>query len=76
MSIFDNTGGGGIKYTSVTSTPFSVLDIDLIEGTNIFGVNVAAETTITLPPAPAPGKVIMINDESGNASVNNIIIQA
>ena len=75
MSVWEFTGSS-IQYTLVSSTPYTIADDDLLEGTNIFGVNVASATTITLPASPGVGKVIIINDESGNASVNNITIQS
>ena len=65
--IADNQTG----YVSVTTAIFTAED----EKT-IMGVNRAGVVTITLPSAEAVkiGRVYVVKDESGNASVNNITV--
>jgi hypothetical protein len=60
--------GFTVGYASVTTTPFTAT-----ADTYIIGVNRAGPVAITLPAGSA-GRRIMIKDESGNASVNNITI--
>jgi hypothetical protein len=57
-----------VGYASVTTTPFTAT-----ADTYIIGVNRAGPVAITLPAGSA-GRVIIVKDESGNASVNNITI--
>lgn len=63
------------KYTAITSTPYIITDAELIPGHNIFGVNVAGAVEIIIPDSIASTKIIVINDESGNAGSNNITIR-
>ena len=72
------TSGGNqtVKYRSVTSNEFTISKNSLIRGINIFGVNYNGDVTIYLPSSSAPDRLIYVNDESGNASGNNITIQA
>jgi hypothetical protein len=60
--------GFTVGYASVTTTPFTAT-----ADTYIIGVNRAGPVAITLPAGSA-GRVIIVKDESGNASVNNITI--
>jgi len=53
--------------TLVTSNSYIVLDSDYY-----IGVNSASYTTITLPAAPASGRMLIIKDESGFAQLNPI----
>ena len=57
-----------VGYASVTTTPFTATS-----DTYLIGVNRAGPVAITLPAGSA-GRVNIIKDESGNASVNNITI--
>jgi len=72
-------GGGpssaGVKYNPVTTATLTFTDRDLVAGMNIFGINYNGNVTITLPAEISPEKIIIIKDESGNASSNNITIQ-
>lgn len=63
-----------VLYTSITTASYAITDAELVLGTNIFGVNYAGEVSITLPPNIDSNKIITINDESGLAGTNNIII--
>lgn len=66
----DGIGGPiNMTVTSVTTSTYTVLDTD-----NYIGVNYAGTVTITMPASAATGKVVVIKDESGNCSVNPIII--
>ena len=74
-------GGGGspVKYiTTITTSTYTINKNELQAGTNIFGVNFAGTCTITLPLIHDRfrDKIIVINDESGNASSNNIVIES
>lgn len=53
--------------TLVTSNTYIVLDSDYY-----IGVNNAYYTTITLPAAPASGRMLIVKDESGFAQLNPI----
>lgn len=53
--------------TYVTSNTYIATDSDYY-----IGVNNASYTTITLPPAPASGRMLIIKDESGFAQLNPI----
>lgn len=53
--------------TYVTSNTYIVLDSDYY-----IGVNNAYYTTITLPAAPASGRMLIVKDESGFAQLNPI----
>ena len=64
-----------VKYTEITTATRVITDAELVVGTNIFGVNFVSDVTITLPAGIASNKIIVINDESGNAGINNITIQ-
>jgi hypothetical protein len=63
-----------VKYTAVTSSGVDILDTDLILGQNIYGVNYSGIVNISLPANIDSNKLVIINDESGNASTNNITI--
>lgn len=72
-------GGGGGKisentYTLVTTAEYHVKRSQLDLGTNIFGVNFNGDVTIFFPKNIDPRSLIIVNDESGNASANNITI--
>ena len=73
-------GGGGtpVKYiTTITSSEYRINKNELQASTNIFGVNYAGDVTVYLPPIheALKEKLIVINDESGSASSNNITIK-
>ena len=61
-----------IVYTTVlvTTPTYTVTDEDYY-----VGVNYAGPTTITLPAAPSSGRMLIIKDESGNASTNPIAVE-
>lgn len=66
----DGIGGPiNMTTTSVTTNTYTVQDSD-----NYIGVNYSGTVTITMPTTAGTGKVIVIKDESGNCSVNPIII--
>ena len=74
------SGGGGAPIehiTTITSATYVINKNELKAGTNIFGVNFAGTVTITLPPIHhrIKDKIIVIKDESGNASSNIITVQ-
>jgi len=64
-----------VKYTTVTTTIFSIPSHNLIAGINIFGVNTGAPTTIYLPKKIREGVLITVKDESSSAATNNITIE-
>lgn len=55
--------------TDVTSATYTVQDEDYY-----LGVDYAGEVTITLPSSPNSGRVLVIKDESGDASSNPITV--
>ncbi len=64
-----------VTYTQITSgTEYTIQKRNLVEGINIFGVNVPNAITIYLPQTLASTKLIYINDESGAADSNNISV--
>jgi hypothetical protein len=60
-----------IVYTTIliTTPTYTVSDEDYY-----MGVNYAGPVTITLPTTPSSGRMIIIKDESGNASTNPITV--
>ncbi len=73
-----STGGGGgseaVKYTPIQAANFKILRGSLILGTNIFGVNFAGDVEVILPSGIDNNIIIVVKDESNNASTNNITI--
>ena len=72
-----SSGGGAVqvvKYTAVEAANFKVIRQGLIEGTNIFGVNYPGEVELILPSGIDKNIIIVVKDESNNASTNNITI--
>ena len=55
--------------TEVTTATYTVQDNDWY-----IGVNRAGPVTITMPASPSSGRVLVIKDESGNASINPITV--
>jgi len=55
--------------TLVDEPTYAVTDSDYY-----IGVNYAGAVTITLPTSPNSGRIIIIKDESGNASINPITV--
>lgn len=64
----------GVKYTSITTSTHNIIDADLILGHNIYGVNYNGLVGISLQAGIDSNKLVIVNDESGNASTNNIVI--
>ena len=62
-----------VKFTPVTTATYIITDNELVLGHNIFGVNYAGAVAITLPAGIDSDKLIIINDESGHADINNIV---
>ena len=60
-----------IVYTTIliTTPTYTVSDEDYY-----MGVNYAGPVTITLPTTPSSGRMLIIKDESGNASTNPITV--
>jgi len=72
-----SSGGGGpeaIKYIPVQVAAFKMIRRSLIVGTNIFGVNFAGAVEIILPSGIDKNIIIVIKDESNDASTNNITV--
>ena len=78
ITVQPSSGGGGlaqaITYTQITQARFLVNRGALIEGTNIFGVNFAGDVEIILPQGISKNIILVVKDESNNASTNNITI--
>lgn len=62
-----------VKYTQITTSSRAITDEELIIGTNIFGV-IYSGATVQLPVNIDSTKIIIINDETGTAGTNNIVI--
>lgn len=69
--IFDEINPYEIVYntTLVNTSTYAIADTDWY-----VGVNYAGNVTITLPTSPSSGRVLVIKDESGNASINPITV--
>jgi hypothetical protein len=78
ITVQPSSGGGGlaqaVTYTQVTQARFLVNRGALIEGTNIFGVDFAGAVEIILPSGINKNIIMVVKDESNNASTNNITI--
>jgi len=64
----------GIQYTSVTTPTFTILGADLVVGHNIYGVYYDGVVNIQLPANIDSNKLVVIKDEYGSASINNILL--
>lgn len=67
------SGGSGtasITYTEITTTPYTILEADLVTGHNIFGVNTTEDATVFIPNDIEPTKLILVNNETANYTVN------
>lgn len=64
-----------VNYIQVTGTEYHVTKKQLISGVNVIGVNSSAPTTIYLPKRMFSNALVYVNDESGNASTNNITVR-
>lgn len=69
--VFDEINPYEVVYntTLVTTATYTVQNTDWY-----IGVNRAGPVTITLPTSPSSGRVLVIKDESGNASANPITV--
>ena len=72
-------GGGGPDsfntYTPISQASYLIRRTQLGMGTNVFGVNFAGDVDIFLPAGIDKRIIIVVKDESGNASTNNITIK-
>lgn len=64
-----------VRYRLVTTTPFTITLSMLKAGINIFGFNVGSPVLVNLPAWMPDDRIIVINDESGNASTYPITTQ-
>jgi len=67
-------GTEAVKYTNITKAKYKINRNELIVGTNIFGVDYPDEAEIILPSGIDKNIIMVIKDESNNASSNNIVI--
>lgn len=63
-----------VQFTAITTATRVITDDELVLGKNIFGVNYGGAVSVILPAGIDSNKIIIINDESGLAGTNNIII--
>lgn len=71
----DEGVGNGSKYTPITTATFTLLQSDINTGINILGVQyLGGAVTITIPQNIPAGRILIVNDETENASSNNITI--
>lgn len=66
------TSGAGVTTVTVISSPATIA---AASGITIVVVNVAGPATINLPATPAANSVIVVQDGSMLAGVNNITVQ-
>lgn len=64
-----------VNYIPVRGSSYTLTKDKLIPGQNIIGVNYDGPVTIYLPKKISSQHTIYVNDESGNASTNNITIK-
>lgn len=78
ITVQPSRGGGGgteaVRYTAVQAASFKINRSALIVGTNLFGVNFAGDVELILPSGIDTNIIIVIKDESNDASTNNITI--
>lgn len=65
-----------VNYISVTEAVFAVTIEMLIPGINVLGVDYPGDVAISIPSTIPTQMILHVKDESGNAGVNNIVIQA
>lgn len=58
------SGGAGVTYTAVTTTPYTVQEEDLVVGHNIYGVDTSENATVFIPNNTDPTKIIVVNNET------------
>lgn len=76
VTVLEDNPSGGLQYTALTTIGTTTYtSTDFIFGNNIIGVNAAGAVTIRLPDNLTTGTLITINDESLDASTNNITIE-
>jgi len=64
-----------VKYKQITNSTYTIRASSLVDGMNIFGVVTDTATTVYLPSNIRETQLIVINDETGSASTNNITVQ-
>lgn len=77
IEVQPSSGGGlaaAVNYVQITQARFVMNRGSLIEGMNIFGVNFSGDVDVILPNGISKNIIIVIKDESNDASTNNIII--
>lgn len=68
------SSGEGVKYVAVRQAEYKISKNELLDnGITIFGVNFAGVVNITIPQ-PKKNQIVYINDESGSADSNNIVV--
>lgn len=70
ISSTGSTGGGGVYYTQVTETSYTIDAADLQVGTNIYGFNAGADMTVIVPPVDDPRKLLTLNNETSSFNLN------
>lgn len=72
-------GGGGsaptVKYIPIRAATYTLKATQTIAGTNVLGVDFDGDVTITIPDNLRSDRILVVNDESGNAGANNITVQ-
>jgi len=71
--------GGGtthspVAYKQVTTDTYVIRSRELIDGHNIYGINYSGDVTVTVPSSIKNTQILVIKDESGAASSNNITV--
>ena len=64
----NSSGGGGIKYTEVLTTTYTVQESDLIVGHNIYGVDSGGDSVVYLPTITDPTKIVVVSNEMTGTS--------
>ncbi len=76
VDALENNPSGGLRYLSLnTSGTTTYTTDDFIFGRNIIGVNATGAVVIRLPDNLTTGTLVTVNDESLDATTNNITIE-
>lgn len=62
-----------VSSTIVTPGATTVI-VTAVSGLSIYVINTTAPVAVTLPPTPATGQIVVIQDGGQNADANNITI--
>jgi len=72
ITIAANTGSETVEYTGIVfvNSPYTVLSTDYYISADVTG----GAISVLLPNAPATGRIFVVKDKIGDASVNNVTV--